>query len=59
MRVVRPLAEPDVAVRRRWWDAAIDSIRDDAADRLAQGRGARGLVDPKLPEEVKAAGLAQ
>ena len=59
MRVVRPLAEPEVAVRRRWWDADIDSIRDDAADRLAQGRGARGLVDPKLPEEVKAAGLAQ
>jgi sulfatase modifying factor 1 len=58
MRVVRPLAEPAVADRRRWWDADLESIASDAADRLQQGRGAKGLVDPKLPADAKAAGLA-
>jgi formylglycine-generating enzyme required for sulfatase activity len=57
MRVVRPLAVPDIAERRRWGDADIESIRADAADRLMQGRGARGLVDPKLPAELKAQGI--
>jgi len=55
---VRPFTEPDVASRRRWWDADIESIRADAADRLLQGRGARGIVSPTLPAELKAAGLA-
>jgi len=58
MRVVRPLVEPDVAVRHRWWNADVESIRLDTFDRLQQGRGAQGLVDPKLPAELKAAGLA-
>jgi sulfatase modifying factor 1 len=57
MRLVRPLALPDVAERRRWGDADIESIRADAGDRLQQGRGARGLVDPALPAELKAAGI--
>jgi formylglycine-generating enzyme required for sulfatase activity len=57
MRLVRPLAVPDVAERRRWGDADIESIRADAGDRLQQGRGARGIVDPKLPAELKAAGI--
>jgi hypothetical protein len=57
MRVVRPLAVPDVAERRRWGDADIDSIRADTADRLMQGRGARGIVDPKLPADLKAEGI--
>jgi sulfatase modifying factor 1 len=58
MRIVRPLAVPDAATRRRWGDADIESIRADAADRLMQGRGARGLVDPLLPAELKAKGIA-
>jgi hypothetical protein len=58
MRIVRPFAEPEVAVRQRWWDADIESIRADAADRLLQGRGARGIVSPTLPADLKAAGLA-
>ena len=37
---------PTWPTRRRWWDADVDSIRADAADRLQQGRGARGIVDP-------------
>lgn len=58
MRVVRPFAPPaDPADQRRFWEADIESIRADASDRLLQGRGARGIVDPTLPEAVKAAGL--
>jgi len=59
MRVVRPLAEPDVATRRRWWDADVDSIRDDTAARLREGRGALGIVDPKLPADLKAEGIVE
>jgi formylglycine-generating enzyme required for sulfatase activity len=57
MRVVRPLTPPDLAARRRWGDADIESIRADTADRLQQGRGARGLVDPELPAVLKAEGI--
>jgi formylglycine-generating enzyme required for sulfatase activity len=59
MRVVRPLTEPDPAARRRWWDADTESIKADAADRLQQGRGAQGLVDPALPAELEAEGITQ
>jgi sulfatase modifying factor 1 len=58
MRLVRPWTTPEVEIRRRWWDADDPSIAADAADRLAQGRGARGLVDPQLPADVRAAGLS-
>jgi len=57
MRVVRPLVPPDLATRRRWGDADIESIRADAADRLQQGRGARGIVDPLLPADAAAEGI--
>jgi formylglycine-generating enzyme required for sulfatase activity len=57
MRLVRPLAEPDATSRSRWWDADTDSIREDVASRLTEGRGARVIIDPKFPDDVKAAGL--
>ncbi len=57
LRVVRPLVEPDVASRRRWWDADVESIRADTDDRVRQGRGAIGIVDPDLPADLKAKGL--
>jgi sulfatase modifying factor 1 len=57
MRLVRPFTVPPAETQRRWWNADIDSIRADAADRLLQGRGARGLVDPKLPADAKASGF--
>jgi len=59
MRVVRPLAEPPAAARGRWWDADTEGIRADTADRILQGRGARGIVDPELPAAAKAAGLSE
>jgi len=59
MRVVRPFAEPPGNARRRWWDADIDSLRDDVASRMNEGRGARAVVDPALVEEARAAGLLE
>ena len=59
MRIVRPFTVPDAAERRRWWEADIESIRADTADRLLQGRGARGIVSPTLQDQLKAAGLAK
>jgi hypothetical protein len=57
MRVVRPLAPPAAAARGRWWDADTESIREDVASRMAEGRGAHAVVDPQFPADVKAAGL--
>lgn len=59
MRLVRPLAEPEIAVRRRWWEADVDSIRDDVNDRIQIGRGALGIVDPQLPAELEAEGITE
>ncbi len=60
MRIVRPFVEPaDVAERRRWWEADIESIKNDVASRLEEGRGARGIVDPALPAELKAEGITE
>jgi formylglycine-generating enzyme required for sulfatase activity len=59
MRLVRPLAEPAAVDRAKWWDADIESIREDTADRLREGRGARGIVDPKLPADLEAEGITE
>jgi formylglycine-generating enzyme required for sulfatase activity len=59
MRLVRPLTAPPPDAQRRWWNADVESIAADAADRLQQGRGARGLVDPDLPDEAKQAGIGE
>ena len=57
MRVVRPFVEPALAERKRWWHADIESIREDIASRMNEGRGARAVVDPQLPADAKDAGL--
>jgi formylglycine-generating enzyme required for sulfatase activity len=59
MRVVRPLVEPAAADRGKWWDADVESILADTADRLREGRGARGIVDPELPAELEAKGITE
>ena len=59
MRVVRPFTTPPQDAQRRWWNADVESIAADTADRLQQGRGARGIVDPGLPEEAKQAGIGE
>ena len=60
MRLVRPFSEPtDLAERRRWWEADTESIRNDVASRLEEGRGARGIVDPQLPADLKEEGITE
>jgi formylglycine-generating enzyme required for sulfatase activity len=58
MRLLRPFAPPaDAAERNRWWDADEQSIKDDVANRLSEGRATRGIVDPKLPAVLKKEGI--
>jgi formylglycine-generating enzyme required for sulfatase activity len=58
MRIVRPFATPaDAAARARWWEADEQSIKDDVANRLKEGRATRGIVDPKLPAVLKKEGI--
>ena len=58
MRLVRPLSSASREEQQRWWQADIDSIREDTASRVMQGRGARALIDPNLPAELKEKGLS-
>ena len=59
MRVVRPLAEAGADERRRWWNADVESIREDVRSRIDGGRGALGLVDPTLVDELEARGIIE
>ncbi len=52
-RIIRPLKAAPESERPKYWDADLESIRDDANDRVTQGRGARGIVDPALPQAIK------
>lgn len=54
MRIMRPLHAPDLAGRAKYWDADLDQIREDVAQRIDnEGRGARGVADKNLPEAIK------
>jgi sulfatase modifying factor 1 len=60
MRIVRPFTPPaDLAERRKWWEADVESIRNDVASRLEEGRGSRGIVDPRLPADLKEEGITE
>ena len=60
MRVVRPLDAADAAERQRWWSADVESIRDHVRLRLdVDGKGGVGIVDPRLPDELKAKGIIE
>lgn len=60
MRVVRPLDAADVAERQRWWNADVESIRDHVRRRLdVEGKGGEGIVDPRLPDELRAQGIIE
>jgi len=52
-RLVRPLNEPTAEMKVKTWEAANDWIADAAKHRISEGRGAFGLVDPKLPDAIK------
>ncbi len=52
-RVIRPLNPPDPEDRYRYWKADCDEVKEDVADRVLEGRGVKGLVDPELPAAVE------
>ena len=57
MRIVRPLEPIAEKDRAKYWEADIDQIRDDSAQRIDnEGRGARGVANPQLPEAIKKLG---
>lgn len=54
-RIVRPLSEPpSKAAKQRYWAIDDELTREAVENRLHEGRGASGLVDPALPEAIKA-----
>jgi formylglycine-generating enzyme len=59
MRLVRPFKVPELAAQRRWWEADIESIKNDVASRLEEGRGSQGIVDPDLPADLAAEGITE
>jgi formylglycine-generating enzyme required for sulfatase activity len=52
-RIIRQLKPIEGKERDRVWEADVDDIRDAVADRLKEGRGVLGLVDPSLPDAAK------
>ena len=52
-RVVRTLEPFTAAERARFWEPDVDAVRDAVADRLNEGRGVMGLVDPALPKAAE------
>jgi sulfatase modifying factor 1 len=59
MRLVRPYTEPELDEQRRWWEADVESIKNDVASRLEEGRGSQGIVDPRLPADLKQEGITE
>jgi formylglycine-generating enzyme required for sulfatase activity len=52
-RIVRSLDEMPRAEMARYWEADVDEVREDVLNRLQEGRGALGLVDPALPAAIQ------
>lgn len=52
-RVVRPLVAPAKETLPQYWDADVDSVKSAVAQRLAEGRGAAGVVDVQLPAAIQ------
>jgi hypothetical protein len=54
-RIIRPLDAPDNAEEKdQYWSADVPRIFRDAKNRINDnGRGAFGIVDPKLPQAIK------
>ena len=59
MRLVRPFVEPDLAERRTWWEADVESIKADVASRLEEGRGSQGIVDRDLVDDLREEGIIE
>ena len=53
-RVVRPFTAMDAELCKKVWDADVERIRQDVADRLEEGRGAQTAADSQLPAAARA-----
>jgi hypothetical protein len=51
-RIVRPLAAMSEELRTRVWEPDFDQLKQDVADRLDEGRGARAAADSRLPGAI-------
>jgi formylglycine-generating enzyme len=52
-RIMRPLEEPTWEEMQRYWEADVEDLKLDVEDRLWDGQGVKGLVDPELPEAIR------
>lgn len=52
-RLVRPLSQPPSSDHKRYWDADVDALREAVDEYVSNGRTARGIVDPKLPNVIE------
>ena len=53
-RIVRSLRPMDGATKKRVWEADIERIQEDVAERLEEGRGAQSAADLRLPAALDA-----
>jgi sulfatase modifying factor 1 len=53
-RIIRPLNAPAKAERAKFWDSDLELQRETVKQRIdKEGRGARGIADPSLPEDIR------
>ena len=53
-RFIRPLQEPSQAERGKYWDTDHAQLQEDVDHRIDnEGRGARGVASPELPDAIK------
>jgi formylglycine-generating enzyme required for sulfatase activity len=53
-RPIRPLAEPSLADRDKFWNADLTTLQEDVDHRIDnEGRGARGVASPDLPAAIQ------
>jgi formylglycine-generating enzyme len=52
-RLVRPLERIPDELLAKVWEADVEDIREDVNNRLEEGRGVLGLVDPSLPQAIE------
>ncbi len=52
-RIIRPLQTVSPKEMAKYWEAKVEMVVGDIQNRLEEGRGALGLVDDKLPADIK------
>jgi len=61
-RIIRPLDPPDEKMQKKIWEADVEDLQFDVAERLEEGRGTQSSADQRLPaaiEELRSAGLVE